>query len=119
MPKNLESYRSEFPVTEKYVYLDHSGVAPASLRVKHAIERFLSESAEGGAFHYPAWTQRMAEIRRTCARLVNADPSEIAFVKLRHFVLSYKDLAAKLLELERKVGAHDDSIRHWCQRSGN
>jgi hypothetical protein len=34
-----------------------------------------------------------------------------AFVKLRHFVLSYKDLAAKVLELERKVGAHDDSIR--------
>ena len=81
MPRNFASYRSEFPVTEKYIYLDHSGVAPASLRVTNAIERFLSESAEGGAFHYPAWTQRMAEIRRTCARLVNADPSEIAFVK--------------------------------------
>lgn len=34
-----------------------------------------------------------------------------AFVKLRHFVLSYKDLAAKLVALVRKVGAHDDSIR--------
>lgn len=34
-----------------------------------------------------------------------------AFVKLRQFVLSHKELTAKLLELERKVGAHDDSIR--------
>lgn len=81
IPKNFESYRSEFPVTERYIYLDHSGVAPASLRVKVAIEKFLSESAEGGAFHYPAWTQRVGEIRRTCARLVNGDASEIAFVK--------------------------------------
>jgi len=34
-----------------------------------------------------------------------------AFVKLRQSVLNYKDLSAKLLDLERKVGAHDDSIR--------
>ena len=34
-----------------------------------------------------------------------------AFVKLRQFVLSHKDLTSKLLDLERRVGAHDDSIR--------
>jgi hypothetical protein len=34
-----------------------------------------------------------------------------AFVKLRQFVLSHKELTAKLLDLERKVGAHDHSIR--------
>jgi selenocysteine lyase/cysteine desulfurase len=77
----LESYRKEFPITKNYVYLDHSGVAPASLRVKNAIERFLAESAEGGAFHYPKWAQRMNEIRSACARLINAAPDEIAFVK--------------------------------------
>jgi selenocysteine lyase/cysteine desulfurase len=81
MSKDYASYRSEFPVTEKYIYLDHSGVAPASLRVKNAVEKFLAESAEGGAFHYPAWTQRIVEVRRACARLVNAETAEIAFVK--------------------------------------
>ena len=60
----------EFPVTDKYVYLDHAGVAPISLRVKAAIEEFLSESAGGGAFHYPAWAQRIVDIRRTCAKLI-------------------------------------------------
>jgi selenocysteine lyase/cysteine desulfurase len=77
----LESYRKEFPITKNYIYLDHSGVAPASLRVKNAIERFLAESAEGGAFHYPKWAQRVNEIRSACARLINAAPDEIAFVK--------------------------------------
>lgn len=34
-----------------------------------------------------------------------------AFVKLRRLALGYKELAAKLGELERKVGGHDDAIR--------
>ena len=34
-----------------------------------------------------------------------------AFVKLRQLVLGHKDLAAKLDQLERKVGSHDDTIK--------
>jgi cysteine desulfurase/selenocysteine lyase len=79
--KTVEAYRREFPITKKYIYLDHSGVAPASLRVADAIEKFLEESAEGGAFHYPSWLKRVGEIRSSCARLINAGPDEIAFVK--------------------------------------
>lgn len=79
--KNFESYRKEFPVTEKHIYLDHAGVAPVSLRVEKAVERFLTESAEGGAFHYPRWAERIVGIRKNCARLINAQPDEIAFVK--------------------------------------
>jgi len=79
--KYFEAYRREFPVTEKYTYLDHSGVAPTALRVKTAIEKFLAESTEGGAFHYPSWAQQVGEIRKACARLVNAGQDEIAFVK--------------------------------------
>jgi cysteine desulfurase/selenocysteine lyase len=82
MNKSLfESYRKEFPVTERYIYLDHAGVAPVSLRVKKAVERFLTESAEGGAFHYPQWAERIVKTRKNCARLINAEADEIAFVK--------------------------------------
>ena len=77
----LEKYRKEFPVTEKYIYLDHAGVAALSLRVKHAVEQFLSESSHGGAFHYPKWAQRVVEIRKAAARLINSRTDEIAFVK--------------------------------------
>jgi selenocysteine lyase/cysteine desulfurase len=79
--KFFEAYRREFPVTGKYIFLDHAGVAPMSIRVKTAIEKLLAESTEGGAFHYPAWAQRVVEIRQACARLINAGPDEIAFVK--------------------------------------
>ncbi len=78
---SLESYRKEFPVTDRYIYLDHSGIAPMCLRVRRAIEKFLLESAEGGAFHYPGWLQRIAEVRKSCACLINAAPEELAFVK--------------------------------------
>ena len=79
--KSFESYRSEFPVTQKYIYLDHSGVSPLPLRVKSAIETFLAEASSGGAFHYPKWAQQVVEIRQSCATFINAQASEIAFVK--------------------------------------
>ena len=77
----INTYRQEFPVTQKCIYLDHSGVSPLPLPVKSAIETFLSEATQGGAFHYPKWSQQVVEIRRSCARLVHARPEEIAFVK--------------------------------------
>ncbi len=77
----IDSYCREFPVTQKCIYLDHAGVSPLPLRVKSAIETFLSEATNAGAFHYPKWSQQVVEIRRSCARLVHARPEEIAFVK--------------------------------------
>ncbi len=77
----FEQYRKEFPVTEKYIYLDHAGVSPLSLRVQKAIESYLSESVGGGAFHYPEWSRQVERIRQACSRLINARPEEIAFVK--------------------------------------
>src|SRR3990170_1633025 len=79
--KSLEDYRKEFPVTRSYVYLDHAGVAPVSLRGKRAVEKFLSEATESGMFNYKQWMDRVEEARRSCAILTGAEPEEIAFVK--------------------------------------
>jgi len=79
--RSIDRYRLEFPVSGKYIYLDHAGLAPLSLRVKAAVETFLNESVEGGAFSYPRWARQVTDIRRACARLINAEPGEIAFVK--------------------------------------
>jgi cysteine desulfurase/selenocysteine lyase len=79
--KSLESYRDEFPVTRNYVYLDHAGVAPVSLRVKRAVEEFIADATESGAFNYASWTKRVEEIRRKSAALIGAEPEEIAFVR--------------------------------------
>ncbi len=68
-------------MAQKCIYLDHAGLAPVSLRVKVAVQQFLTESVEGGALHYPKWTQQIIGIRRACERLINAEPGGIAFVK--------------------------------------
>ncbi|HEX3034735.1 MAG TPA: aminotransferase class V-fold PLP-dependent enzyme [Thermodesulfobacteriota bacterium] len=81
LEKPLESYRDEFPVTKKYVYLDHAGVAPVSIRVKRAVDDFLKGVAEAGAFNYGFWMERVNQIRERCGELVDADAKEIAFVK--------------------------------------
>ena len=79
--RTIEEYRREFPVAGQHIYLDHAGVAPLSLRVKRAIESFLRGASEHGAFLYPEWAKEIARARDLCARLIGADPSEVAFVK--------------------------------------
>jgi selenocysteine lyase/cysteine desulfurase len=77
----LASLRTEFPVSGRYIYLDHAGVAPVSGRVRAAVERFIAESAGSGAFTYPEWAKQISETRSLAAQLLNAETSEIAFVR--------------------------------------
>ncbi len=79
--QTIESYREEFPITKSFVYLDHAGVAPVSLSVKRAVDKFLEEAAEHAILKYQQWMDRVEEVRATCARLVGSQPKEIAFVK--------------------------------------
>ncbi len=79
--EGLDRYRDEFPVTEQYIYLDHAGVAPVSLRVKKAVEQYILEVSEGAMFNYARWVKRVTDTREHCAKLIHADTDEIAFVK--------------------------------------
>jgi selenocysteine lyase/cysteine desulfurase len=77
----LSAYRKEFPVTKRFVYLDHAGVAPISRRVESAVMRFIGEALEEAMFKYGMWMSRVDEIRKKCAMLIASEPEEIAFVK--------------------------------------
>ena len=79
--KSLEAYRDEFPVTQRYVYLDHAGIAPLPLRVTRAVQHFLTEGSGFGAFRFHHWMNRIEEVRGDAAKLINAEPEEVAFVK--------------------------------------
>ena len=79
---NVEKkWRNEFPITRKYCYLDHAGIAPIPLRVRKAVDAFLRQSAESGAFSYGTWLAEIARVRARSAKLIGAEPEEIAFVK--------------------------------------
>ena len=78
----MEGYRKEFPVTQRYIYLDHAGVAPVSLRVRRAVEEFIKGASEDGEASYKIWMDKIKGIRERAAALIGAgSPEEIAFVK--------------------------------------
>lgn len=78
---NLDEIRQEFPVVERWLYLNHAAVSPISRRVCTAIEALVRDHNEHAAMHTREWEARHAEVRGLAAQLINAGPEEIAFVK--------------------------------------
>ena len=77
--KDLSGYRSEFPITEKYTYLNNAAISVPSTRVVKAVEAVYLEFTRCGIDCGSAWLKRIAEVRGLFARLIHADPDEIAF----------------------------------------
>lgn len=76
-----KEYRAEFPVTERFTYLNHAAVSPLPRRTADAMREFSEDACLNGSFHYPVWMANSEAARHAAARLVNASASEIAFVK--------------------------------------
>lgn len=77
----LESYRAEFPVTERLIYFNHAAVSPISNRVREAMAHLLDDVSKHGALNWKAWQEVVNRARSKAAELIGAAPSEIAFVK--------------------------------------
>jgi selenocysteine lyase/cysteine desulfurase len=76
-----ERYRSQFPVTKNLIYLNHAAVAPLSLRSATAMQGLAQDALDFGSLHYADWMAAYEGARSATARLINADPREIAIVK--------------------------------------
>lgn len=74
-------YRDQFPVAGRLIYLNHAAVAPLSKRAAEAMSHLAADACHFGSFHYDEWLETYDGLRRSAARLINADPSEIALVK--------------------------------------
>lgn len=77
----LDKWRTEFPVTQSYVYMNHAGVAPLSNRVRNAMIGFAEDATVNGAVNVEAWVETIESCRSVAAQLINADATEIAFMK--------------------------------------
>lgn len=80
MKHKLLEARNLFPVTKKYVYLNHAAVSPLASTVQVAIRRQLDEQTTLGGVAEDLWDKRAEQARKHAARLIKAEPSEIAFV---------------------------------------
>ncbi|MBP1686502.1 MAG: Cysteine desulfurase [Deltaproteobacteria bacterium] len=74
-------WRLEFPITEHVTHFNHAGVSPVSRRVAAAVTEFITEATVMDAAAQRRWEERTEAVRAGFARLVGAQPSEIAFVK--------------------------------------
>jgi len=77
----LSDYRSEFPVTKSYIYLNHASVAPLPRRVATAMQDLAEDATQNGAVHYADWMATLEALRQSSARLIGASPDEIAITK--------------------------------------
>jgi cysteine desulfurase/selenocysteine lyase len=73
--------RGELPVTENWAYFDHAAVAPLSVRAVRALREWGDDMLANGLIHERRWLTRVEEVRRLAARLINADPLDVAFIK--------------------------------------
>jgi len=83
-----EQIRALFPITEKYIYFNHAAVSPLSTRVGDAMKRLIDDVTHTGSINYPGWCDEYERVRSEAARLVNAQPSEIAFMQNTSSALS-------------------------------
>lgn len=82
MPIDVASIRdNEFPVTRKYIYLNHAGVSPVPAGAAAAVVDLVTLFRDEGAFHLRKWLEIAEEVRGRFARLVGASQDEVAFVK--------------------------------------
>jgi cysteine desulfurase/selenocysteine lyase len=76
-----ETIRSLFPITEKYVYMNHAAVSPLSTRVRDAMVGITDDVMRHGTANYDDWYRTYELARSAAARLVNARAHEIAFMQ--------------------------------------
>lgn len=73
--------RAQMPVTARWAFFDHAAVAPLPRPAAAAIEHWLQSALEQGNEEWPAWSRGVEHCRRLAARLIAADPAEIALVQ--------------------------------------
>lgn len=71
--------RSLFPVTQKYTYLNHAAVAPISIPVYEAMQRYSRDLLDCGLVHWREWGDEVETVRGLVAQLINAKTHEVAF----------------------------------------
>ena len=76
-----KEYRTEFPVAERLIYLNHAAVAPLPRVSAAAMQSFADDALNYGSLHYDQWLDTYDALRGAAARLMGADRKEIALVK--------------------------------------
>jgi len=80
-PTLAERYAHQFPVREQLIYLNTAAVSPLCRPAADAMKWLADDALNFGSLHYDRWLAAYERVRAAGARLIGADPSEIALVK--------------------------------------
>lgn len=92
---NWNEIRKQFPVLEKYIYLNPAGGSPMSLMAAESGKRYFDEMVAEGDIPFESWLERANQTREKVARLIGAAPRNIAFTlntssAMNHIALLFK-----------------------------
>lgn len=73
--------RDQFPVTERWTYLNHAGVTPLPTAAVEALEGYADRVAAGGSRAGSGHAERAEQVRAAAARLMGVPVHDVAFVK--------------------------------------
>ncbi len=76
---DLSGYRSEFPIAERCVFLDHAAVAPMSLRARRRMDEWAEDAVNVARPAVTKWSAVTQKTREAAARLLGCTADEVAF----------------------------------------
>lgn len=80
MSTDFDAFRSQNPVSRQFAYFDHAAVAALSAPAQVAITDWLEQATSQGDLNWLQWDQGVQNCRKSAAKLINADPAEVALV---------------------------------------
>ena len=80
-PEQLADFRRLFPVTQRYVYLNHASNGSLAVPVVAAMNGYIERCSLHGEVPYQEAEAVVEDGREMAARLMGVQPDEIAFVK--------------------------------------
>lgn len=81
MRADWDEFRRQMPIARRWAYLDHAAVAPLSGPAQDALLKWAQDATDNGATPYRAWMQKLEDLRGLAARMIAAEPEEIALVR--------------------------------------
>src|SRR4051794_9474755 len=73
--------RALFPITERFVYLNHAAVSPPPTTAIAAVEAQLRDVHQNGSLNFRSWLAVKERARKLLAQLLGAKPDQVAFVR--------------------------------------
>jgi selenocysteine lyase/cysteine desulfurase len=88
---NIRDVRSEFPILESKIFLNHAAVSPLPLRAAEAMKKFISDKVKARSTQnvdLEPWRNKILNSKSLFAKLIGARKEEIAYIPNTTFGLN-------------------------------